>query len=94
MEGSVSTITDNCPHERVFIVGSFVLSLLFRYILNVIENCPFLFVNFARGIEHEFVGTADASVLILEYLPVVDFLEEPAEVVVITVWINHRIDKP
>ena len=60
----------------------------------MIENGSFLFVTFACGIKHETVGTADTCALILEHLPVVDFLEEPAEVVVIAVWINHRIDKP
>ena len=46
------------------------------------------------GIKHETVGTADACVLILIHLPFVDFLEKSAEVIVIAVWINHRIDKP
>ena len=60
----------------------------------MIENGSFLFVPFACGIEHETVGTADACAQILEHLPVIDFLEEPAEVVVIAVWIDHRIDEP
>ena len=68
------------------------------------DNCPsereriingsFLFVTFAYGIEYETVGTADAYALILEHLPFVDFLEEPTEVVPITIRINHCIDKP
>ena len=60
----------------------------------MIENDSFLFVTFTCGIKHETVGTADACALILEHLPVIDFLEESAEVIVIAVWINHRIDKP
>ena len=63
-------------------------------ILFMIENGSFLFVTFTCGIKHETVGTADTCALILEHLPVVDFLEESAEVIVIVVWINHRIDKP
>ena len=63
-------------------------------ILFMIENGSFLFMTFACGIKHETVGTADTCALILEHLPVVDFLEESAEVIVIAVWINHRIDKP
>lgn len=64
------------------------------YIRSIIENRSFLFVTFLYGVEHEAVGTADAYALILEHLPFVDFPEEPAEVVVIAVWKNHRIDKP
>ena len=63
-------------------------------ILFMIENGSFLFVTFTCGIKHETVGTADTCELILEHLPVVDFLEESAEVIVIAVWINHCIDKP
>ena len=48
--------------------------------LFMIENCSFLFVTFACGIEHETVDTIDACVLILIHLPVVDFLEKAGEV--------------
>ena len=60
----------------------------------MIENCSFLFVTFACGIEHETVGTADACALIPKHLPVVDFLEETGENIFIIVWIDHRIDEP
>ena len=57
-------------------------------ILFMIENGSFLFMTFTCGIKHETVGTADTCALILEHLPVVDFLEESAEVIVIAVWIK------
>lgn len=60
----------------------------------IIENGSFLFVTFACGIKHETVGTADVCAQILEHLPVIDFLEESVEVIVIAVWIDHRIDEP
>ena len=67
--------------------------LLF-YLLDVtIVNRSFLFVTFVYGVEYEAVGTADAYALILEHLPFVDFPEEPAEVVVVTIRVNHCIDK-
>ena len=60
----------------------------------MVKNGSFLFMTFTCGIKHETVGTADTCVLILIHLPVVYFLEESVEVIVIAVWISHRIDKP